>query len=122
MTLFPNQTARDVWRGHWCERCFQPDEAAKRLHDRGPGCPIIAKALERDRKPVEWVRNARAATMSVAYGCNAFMKRPAVNRRATTECVTESLFDDEPIHVTRNLVPVEGWPDYRAKGNGTDHA
>lgn len=112
MSLFPSDTARDVWRGHWCERCFQTDEADLRLHDKGFGCPIIARALTSDRKPVQWKRNARAATMAAAYGCDSFLAKPAVNRRKKAPDETMAMFDVEP--TDRGFVPIEGWPDAEA--------
>jgi hypothetical protein len=124
VTLFPTDTARAIWTGHWCERCFQPAEAELRLHGKGTGCPILARALASDRKPKEWDRNTRAQTMSAAYGCNAFLAKPAVvRRRGTVPDETLPMFEVEPAD-GRPLVPVDGWPDYRAqgKGKGVDHA
>jgi hypothetical protein len=124
VSLFPSDTARDIWRGHWCERCFQPDEADFRLHGNGFGCQIIARALSSDRKPREWDRNTRAQTMSAAYGCNAFLAKPAVARRGKAPDETLPMFELEPAD-GRALVPVDGWPDYRAeqgKPKKADHA
>lgn len=62
MTLFKNQTHRDIWIEHNCERCA-----------RLPGpCPIIAKVLmsEHPRKPVEWERSPRKnALMQESIKC-----------------------------------------------------
>jgi hypothetical protein len=115
--LFASDTARGIWTERWCDTCCQPDEVAKRLAGAGVGCPIIAKAVLSDRKPREWDRNNRAQTMDAAYKCNAYTHRPPVNRRAKANDETLSLFaEDELDHADGHLVPVDGWPDYRARG------
>lgn len=113
MNLFASDTARGVWTEHWCERCHQPDEVANRLHGTGDGCPILARAIASDRKPVEWDRNTRAQTMDAAYACRAFLAKPPVARRAKAPDETLPMFDTEPTDY--HLVPVDGWPDYRAR-------
>lgn len=110
--LFPSTTARDIWMGRWCETCCEPREADKRLRGKGFGCILRLEALG-GLKPKAWDRNARAATMDAAYTCNAFRDRPDVVRRATAVDETEPMFD--VVHAPRNLIPIEGWPDYRAQ-------
>jgi hypothetical protein len=48
MTLFKNQTHKDIWIEHHCERCA-----------RHPGCPIVLRAIRTDRKPPQWDRSTR---------------------------------------------------------------
>lgn len=92
-TLFRTPTAAAVWRESWCDRCFQPDEVNRRDHDRGTGCPILARAARTQRKPVEWDRNPRSTTMDSVFKCNAFLDRPAVLRRPTATDETLTMFD-----------------------------
>lgn len=113
MTLFYSPTAAAIWREKWCDRCVQPDEVNRRDHGVGTGCPILAKAARTDRKPPEWDRNTGAKTMDAAYRCNAFLSQPAVLRRGTADDMTASMFDVEPAE-GRDLIPVDGWPDYQA--------
>lgn len=125
MSLFPSDTAREVWREHWCALCWHPDEVSRREYGMGLGCPILARAVTRDRKPVEWTRNTRATTMAGAYSCDMFLRQPAVARRKTAPCETLALFEVEPAEETP-LVPVEGWPEAQAfkpaKKSRGDHA
>jgi hypothetical protein len=111
MSLFKNDVAQDVWIESNCLDCY-----------RHPGgCTILARALARDRKPREWDRNTRAATMSAAYRCNAHDTRPPVPPRI------EQMYDDVPLFDVpehdANLIPVEGWPDKPLRHKkGDDHA
>jgi hypothetical protein len=123
MTLFPTNTARDIWAEKWCHTCFEPHEADKRLRGKGFGCPIMAMALASDKKPKEWDRNSRATTADAAYTCHGYRDSPDAVRRRTVPDETLPLeldVDERPI----GLVPV-GWPDFRAEQRaqkGGDHA
>lgn len=121
----------DVWRNDIeraafvesnCLRCFQPDEAAKRLTGNGPGCPHLARSMK-NKMPAAWTRR-RNAVMGVTFRCADFTPKPPVNRRAVSDEETPPMFDDiEPAEYL--LVPVEGWEDYRAKAKKQkegDHA
>lgn len=113
MALFRTETQRDIWLAHWCERCW-----------RNPDCPIVARALRRDRKPQEWERNPRAALMREAYKCNEFATKPPRTPKREQQFEDVSMFDDDAIQTGEvNLVPVEGWPDPpRRKDKEGDHA
>jgi hypothetical protein len=51
----------------WCDRC----------HYGRVGCPILIKALDSGRKPVEWDRNPRKnALMQETIKCNKFTTQP----------------------------------------------
>ena len=119
MTLFKNDTHRDVWRQRWCETCFQPDEAARRIQGKDTQCPIWGQAMRTDRKPVAWDRNTRSEEMERSIKCNEYHSRPTIAniRRMAYEDVP--LFDvDETQQVS--LIPVEGWPEKPTK-DGVDH-
>lgn len=120
MTLFKTQTAQEIWIDHHCHGCFQPDEAARRLQNKDTQCPIQAKALNSDRKPVEWTRNQRASRMQDAYKCKAFQARPNRTGQKTQHFVDVPLFDVTPYAVEVGYVPVEGWPE-RPKGKEVEH-
>ncbi len=128
MTLFRSPTHRDVWQMRWCHTCFQPDEAARRLHGKDTQCPIWAKAMRTDRKPVEWQRNPRATDMEKTIKCDQYTsrppivtRRPVVTKRAKMlEAEEIPMFDVEPHD--ENFVPVDGWPDKPRKKGDVDHA
>lgn len=100
-----------AWREKWCDHCFQPDEALKRIAKQGPGCPLLALSAT-GRLPTQWTRR-RSAVMGDTYRCSEYLKKPPVNRRPSSPAVLEPMFDVDPAPL--HLVPVEGWPDYRAK-------
>lgn len=115
--------AKDVWRNDieraaWVEKncrvCFQPDEALARATG-GPkvhGCPHLIRSLT-NKLPQPWKRR-RNAVIGETYKCEAFLdKPPVVNRRKSAPADTIPMLDPEPDDY--NLVPVEGWPDYRAE-------
>lgn len=146
--VWANDVERDAFVESNCARCFQPDEAMKRITSReaagrsgdsdGDGCPHLARA-EQNKLPTPWTRR-RNAVMGETYRCADFQKRPAVNRRGTADATVEPMFcvlgnnckgcpdirecgfiepDD------RHLVPVDGWPDWRAEQRKTkegDHS
>jgi hypothetical protein len=112
MTLFKNRTAQEIWVDHWCGRCY-------RTRDGRTDCAIIARALERQRKPPQWDRNQRAKTMADAYTCDEFRTKPPRPTKAKK-------FDDVPMFDvpdtgSKRFVPVAGWPD-DPKRKDTDHA
>lgn len=109
--VWHNEIERNAWVEKNCRVCFQPDEAQRRITGEGPGCPHLARG-DNNKMPQPWTRR-RNAPMGETYRCEAFMKKPAVNRRKSTAVEIEPMFDPEP--VDRNLVPVDGWPDYRAE-------
>lgn len=126
MTLFRSKTHQEVWIDRWCHRCFQPNEAARRIQGAQTMCPILGKALASGRKPPQWDRMPRADEMERSIRCNSFQDKPADVRRTphqrqrdTTD--DEPLFDVTPYATNIGLVPVEGWPDKPQK-DGVDHA
>jgi hypothetical protein len=115
MTLFKTPTARDVWLGANCDRCY------RHIGDRYD-CPILEKALRTDRKPVEWTRNPRAQLMQDSIKCGEFATRPPlVKRKGEQQFEDVPMFDVEPV-VDINYVPVEGWPEKPRKDRGGEHA
>lgn len=83
MSLFNNPTHQHIWLEHHCHQCF---------HHRGRGCPIVQKALQSDRKPVEWERNPRKnVLMQDSIKCNVETRRPPPVGRAP------KAFDDVPM-------------------------
>lgn len=121
MTLFRNTTHAELWRQRWCETCFQPDEAARRIqHKQDSICPIWAKALRSGRKPVEWDRMPRADEMVKTIRCNTYTDKPPVTRRPVADVssqVTDPLFDVTPYAAQHpGYKPVKGnWPEKPAK-------
>jgi putative SOS response-associated peptidase YedK len=99
-----------AWHEKWCRVCFQPDESSKRITGDGPGCPHLARAAE-GKLPTPW-KKRRNAAYGDTYRCEAFLKQPAVNRRATVAEDVPMLSVDEG---ERYLVPVDGWPDFKAE-------
>lgn len=122
MTLFRSITHRDIWLERWCDTCFKPEQAELRLQGKGAGCPIRNKALASDRKPPQWDRQPRADEMHRTIRCNSYEAKPPVARRRDAAASPDEagLFDIDEHEV--HLVPVEGWPDYRAGKDGIDHA
>lgn len=119
--VWRNDVERDAFIESNCARCFQPDEAMKRLTGDGPGCPHLARAAK-NKMPAAWTKR-RNAVMGETYKCSAFTPKPPVNRRAVSDEETPPMFEDLP-EVDRTLVPVEGWPDYLAeqrKSKDGDH-
>lgn len=120
--VWHNQIERDAWVEKNCRVCFQPDEALKRVTGDGDGCPHLARG-DAGKLPTPWTRR-RTAPMGETYRCEAFMKKPAVNRRPKTDVAVEPMLDVDPVE--RNLVPVDGWPDWAAeernRKRGLDHA
>lgn len=114
--LFRNSTHKELWRQSWCETCFQPDEAARRIQGKDTQCPIWAKA-EFGRKPPQWDRT-RSDEMEKSIKCNTYEERPAATKRGK-KFEDVPMLDVEPHEAP--LVPVEGWPDRPTK-DGVDHA
>jgi hypothetical protein len=106
-----NDIQRDAWVEKHCRVCFQPDEASKRITGDGPGCPHLARA-EQGKLPTPWTLR-RNATWGDTYRCDEFTPKPPVNRRGKVVEEIEPMLDVEPAE--RNLVPVDGWPDYLAE-------
>lgn len=97
-----------------CSRCFQPDEANKRVLGVGGGCPILKRA-RRGQMSSAWKRK-RNSGLGNTFECALFTPNPPSTRRKTVVVETEPLFDTTPYCTDPvNLVPVEGWPDYRAE-------
>lgn len=109
--LFRSDTEKELWIGHWCERCHAPKPDGV--------CPILEKALSRERKPVEWTRNQRHQLAKDAYKCGSFADRPALIAKAPKQFEDVPMFD-MPTHDV-HLVPVEGWPDPPDRRKETDH-
>jgi hypothetical protein len=100
-----------AFRESQCRRCFQPAEAEKRVLGKGDGCPHLAKAAD-NKLPKAWTRK-RLPVMGETYKCDDFQDKPKATRRRSKPAVTEPLIDVEPAELL--LVPVDGWPDYRAE-------
>lgn len=119
MTLFRNETHKEIWRQHWCEKCWQPDEAARRIQGKQTMCPIWERAMRTGRKPQQWDRMPRADEMVRTIRCNAYQPLPPNTRRPKAAAEDVSMFDVEP--QPKKLVPVDGWPD-KPKKDEVDHA
>lgn len=119
MTLFRNNTHKEVWQQRWCRTCFQPDEAARRIQGKETQCPIWEKAMSTDRKPVQWDRNTRTDEMEKSIKCNSYAPKPPITSRDKAIAEDVAMFDVEPHEV--HMVPVEGWPERPTK-DGVDHA
>lgn len=111
--VWANDIERNAWVEKNCRVCFQPDEALARVTG-GPkthGCPHLLRSLI-NKMPQPWKRR-RNAPIGETYKCEAFMAKPPVNRRGVSTEETPPMLDVEPDDYT--LIPVEGWPDYRAE-------
>jgi len=114
--VWANSVERNAWVEKHCARCFQTDEAAKRVLGSGDGCPHLRRG-DANRLPRVW-KKRRNTTMGDTYTCSEFRKEPPVNRRATVPDQTPPLFDlPEAPYL---LIPVEGWPDYRGRDRKGD--
>lgn len=121
MNVWYNAIERDAWIEKNCRTCFQVDEARKRVTGDGPGCPHLLRA-EQNKLPTPW-KKRRNAVMGETYTCADYLKQPPVNRRGVAPADTPSMLDVP--EAERNLVPVEGWPDWAAEARrqkGGDHA
>lgn len=104
--LWRNDIERDAFHESNCARCFQPDEAEKRVLGTGPGCPHLVRA-ETGKLPKAWTRR-RGAALGETFRCSDHTKKPPVNRRGTAPADTPPMFEDLPTDV--DFVPVENWP------------
>jgi hypothetical protein len=117
--VFPDQFAQRRWRSHWCDRCYQPDEAQRRLLGKGDGCPIFARTLQGE-VPAEWKQGSAASASVMLYSCIEHFDRPPVHRRPRAKATGVQLgMFSEPDRGKRFLVPVDGWPDYAAIARDT---
>lgn len=115
--VWANPVEAAAWQEKHCRICFQADEARKRVAGEGDGCPLWKQALA-NKLPTQWTRR-RNAVMGDTYRCDSFLKQPPVARRPAAPAEIEPLLEVEP--EDRFLVPVDGWPDWRAearKGTG----
>lgn len=111
--LWLNDIERDAFIEETCDRCFFAPRALHRVDPAKPDCPHLVRAIE-GRKPKAWTRRqGQHAVIGKTYKCDDFMDKPAVNRRKTAPADTPPMFDDVP-EMRKSLVPVDGWPDYRA--------
>lgn len=111
--IWLNPVEEAAFREKTCARCYQPDEARKRI-GQGDGCPLLASAAA-GVLPTQWTPR-RNAVMGDTYHCAARVnKPPSIRRKHTSDEQTESLFEVEPVDDGTLLVPVDGWPDYRAE-------
>ena len=108
--IWRNDIERAAWVERNCRVCYQPDEARARLTDQH-GCPHLMRSLQ-NKLPTPWKRR-RNAPLGETYKCEAFIKQPPVVRRGKAVDQTVPMLDAEPEDY--NLVPVEGWPDWRAE-------
>lgn len=117
--VWRNDIERAAWVESNCRVCFQQDEARARLTNQH-GCPHLMRSLT-NKLPTPWKRR-RNAVLGETYKCEAFIAKPPVNRHGTVVEEIEPMLDVDP--ADRNLIPVEGWPDYAAlqrKAKEGDH-
>lgn len=110
-----NEIERNAFVETQCRRCFQSDEAAKRVTGRGPGCPHLARADD-NKMPRVWTRR-RNAVMGETYKCADRLDKPPVNRRGVAPADTPAMFDGGPDEI--GFVPIEGWPTAEEFGRKT---
>jgi hypothetical protein len=114
----------ELFAEHTCSRCFHPAEAASRIAGRPHGCPLLRRAFDKGQMPGRWTRRRNAA-LGETFKCEDYLPRAASTKRKTLadNAQQDVLFADlDPGE--RALVPVEGWPDYRAlarKSKEGDH-
>jgi hypothetical protein len=94
-----------------CSRCFQPDEAAKRVLGSGDGCPLLKRARN-GQMPGKWTRR-RGEALGSTFKCAEYAPSAPTARRKRAVAEDVPMFDPEPVE--RLLVPIEGWPDYAAE-------
>jgi hypothetical protein len=94
--VFSTQVDEDIWRECWCRRCFQPNEALRRLFNHGSGCPIFAQA-QQDVAPPQWDRG-RGAIAAELYHCAEFLKEPAVLSVPKEKPLPQEELFSEPEH------------------------
>ena len=109
--VWHNAIEEAAFRETRCRLCFQPDEALKRITNQGPGCAHLARAAD-GKMPKAWSKR-RNPVLGDTYKCDDFIDKPPVNRRKTAPADTTPMLDAEPDDY--RLVPVDGWPDYRAE-------
>lgn len=115
MSLFRSETERGVWIEMNCARCW-------RYTTPDTGCPILPKAVARDRKPPEWQRNPRANTIAGMYKCDEFATEPPRIKRQEQQFEDVPMFDVTPYASERpGYVPVEGWPERPGTVKEVDH-
>lgn len=126
MSLFRTETERGVWIEMNCQRCWH--YASRNVHDAHgvgdpakPQCPILIKAIARDRKPVEWDRNLRATTIAQQYKCNEQAAESPRIKRQDKQFEDVPMFDVTPYATEVGFVPVEGWPDRPGTSKEVDH-
>jgi len=111
--VWTNPVEEAAFREKTCLRCYQPDEARKRITGQGDGCPLLATAST-GRLPTQWTPR-RNAVMGDTYRCAARIDKPPSIRHRTSSEQTEGLFEVEPAKEEKLLIPVDGWPDFRAE-------
>jgi len=104
--VWHNDIERDAFIESNCARCFQPQEAEKRVLGTGDGCPHLARAAL-NKMPAAWTRR-RNAVIGETYRCADHLDKPPTNRRGKAPADTVPLFDEPGEDV--DFVPVEGWP------------
>jgi hypothetical protein len=109
--IWHNQIEEDAFRETQCRRCFQRDEAILRTTGAGEGCPHLLRASQ-NKMPTAWTPR-RNAVMGEKYRCADRLAKPPVVRRGKAVDETPAMLEVE--EVDRFLVPVDGWPDYRAE-------
>lgn len=104
-----------------CAGCHQPDAVMLREFNRGNGCPHLRKAMIFGKMPGVWKRK-RFGSLGDTFDCAEYSESPPSTRRRSAPADTAPMFEvDEG---DKRLVPVDGWPDYRAeavKQRGGDH-
>lgn len=104
-----------------CSGCHQPDQVTLRVNGRGNGCPHLRKATFFNKMPGAWKRK-RFGALGDTFDCADYSATPPSTRRGRAPDETAPMFDVEPDE--HRLIPVSGWPDYRARqaqGRETGH-
>jgi hypothetical protein len=117
MAVFANTHEERAFTDTWCRRCFQSDEALARIARKGTGCPLRQIAAG-GAVPKEW-KKRRNATLGNTYRCADFAKRPPMLRKACAPELPQLELFGAPAPAPRLLIPVAGWPDYRAQQTKT---
>jgi hypothetical protein len=111
--------ALQLWCEHWCHRCHQVDEVlARKGYAGAPGCPIKALALSGTVPDELEPASYRQPEAKNRWRCIKYRDRPPVYKapKAAPEGEQGEMFDgDEVLPAPRLLVPLDGWPDYRAQ-------
>jgi hypothetical protein len=113
MAVFANAHEERAFTDTWCSRCFQSDEALARIARKGAGC-LLRQIAAAGSVPEKWAKR-RNATLGNTYRCADFTKRPPVLRKGRAPELPQGELFEAPASSEPLLIPVAGWPDYRAE-------